>query len=262
MKHETKWATKFVSLIIIGIIMLSGFTTKVLAEDEIGFEFTSDYYGKYIWRGQNLVDDPVFQPGFSASYKGFTAGIWGSLETTNINGNSGDFSEVDYSIDYSGTVPGAENVGFSIGAIYYDFPGTAVPGTTELYWGLSLDAPLSPSVTFYHDIDEADGLYASLGVGYSVEKILELGPDIPVAMELGASYGWGSSSYNKYYWGLSDSKANDLTLSASFPFEIGGWNVSASLNYVTLVSDDISDTNTYGTDDDFFFVGIGLSKGF
>ena len=81
-------------------------------------------------------------------------------------------------------------------------------------------------------------------------------------MELAASYGWGDSSYNKYYWGLSSDKANDLTLSASFPFEIGGWTVNPSINYVTLVSSDVKRTNAYGTDDDFFFVGIGLSKGF
>ena len=155
-----------------------------------------------------------------------------------------------------------EEVGFSIGAIYYDFPGTTVPSTTELYWGFNLDTTLSPSITFYHDIDEADGLYISAGIGHSIEKIFELGPENPVAMELGASYGWGDSSYNKYYWGLNDSKANDLTLSASFPFEVGGWTVSPSIYYVALVSSSIRKTNAYGTDDDMFFVGIGLSKSF
>ncbi len=49
---------------------------------------------------QNYDDDPVLQPGVSATYRGLTAMIWGSLETTNINGNSGDFSEVDYSLYY------------------------------------------------------------------------------------------------------------------------------------------------------------------
>ncbi len=250
------------NIIIHGVLVLVVLTATVFAEGDLEFEFTSDFNGKYIWRGQNLDDDPVFQPGLSASYKGLTATIWGNLELTNINGNSGDFSELDYSIDYSGELPDVEDVGFSIGAIYYDLPGTTVPSTTELYWGFRLDTTLSPSITFYHDIDEADGLYISAGIGHSIEKILELGPETPVAMELGAGYGWGDSSYNKYYWGLSDSKANDLTLSASFPFEIGGWTVNPSINYVALVSSAIKKTNGYGTDDDLFFVGIGLSKGF
>ena len=247
-----------------GVVMclLTALTPNVFALEEVDLEITADYVGKYIWRGQNLSDDPVFQPGLSASYKGLTAAIWGNLELTNINGNSGDFSELDYSIDYSGDLPDLEDVGFSIGAIYYDFPGTVVPSTTELYWGFSLDAALSPSVTFYHDIDEADGLYISAGIGHSLENIFELGPDTPVAMELGASYGWGDRSYNKYYWGLKDDSGNDLTVSAAFPFEIGGWTVNPSINYVALVSSDIKKTNAYGTDDDLFFVGIGLSKGF
>jgi hypothetical protein len=253
-----KWQDSMVPGLFIFVVL----TTAVFAQDDVSFEFTSDFNGKYIWRGQNLDDDPVFQPGLSASYKGLTASIWGNLELTNINGNSGDFSELDYTLDYSGVVPGAEDIGFSIGAIYYDFPGTTVPSTTELYWGFSLDTTLSPSITFYHDIDEADGLYASLAVTHSIEKLIELGPDVPVGMEIGASLGWGDSSYDKYYWGLSDSKTNDLVLSACFPFEIGGWTVNPSLNYVTLISDDIRSTNAYGSDSDFFYVGIGVYKGF
>jgi hypothetical protein len=247
-----------------GVVMclLTALTSNVFALEEVGVEITADYFGKYIWRGQNLSDDPVFQPGISMSYGGFTFGIWGSLETTSINSNSGEFTEVDQYLDYSSEVPGVEGLGYSLGLIYYDFPETTVPRTTEVYWGFSLDAPLSPSITFNHDIDEADGLYISLGLGHSMEKIFDLGPETPVAMELGASYGWGDSSYNKYYWGVNDSKANDLTLSAAFPFEIGGWTINPSINYVALVSSDIKRTNAYGRDDDFLFVGIGLSKGF
>jgi hypothetical protein len=246
------------------ILLMVSSTATVFAGDggEVEFEFTADYFGKYIWRGQNLDDDPAFQPGFSACFDNFTAGIWGSLETTDYNGNSGEFTEVDYYLNYSNDIPGIEGVGFSVGMVYYDFPGTTCPGTTELYWGLNFSTILSPSVTFNHDIDEADGLYVSVGLGHSIENIFELCPDVPVTMELGANYGWGDSSYNKYYWGLDESKSNDLALSAAFPFEVGGWTVNPSLTYVTLVSDDIKDTNMFGTDDDFFFVGIGLAKGF
>ncbi|MEJ2646918.1 MAG: hypothetical protein P8016_00760 [Sedimentisphaerales bacterium] len=235
---------------------------NIFAQDEVDFELTADYFGKYVWRGQDLVDDPVFQPGFSASYKGLTAGIWGNLDTTDINGNKGEFTEADYYLDYSGEVPGLKGVGFSVGAIYYDFPNTTAPSTTEVYGGLSLDAPLSPSVTFYNDIDEADGLYISASIEHSIEKILELGPDTPVGMDLGASIGWADSSYNNYYWGVDDSKANDLALSVSFPFEISGWSITPSLHYVMLMSDAIRDTNAYTDDNNLFFFGIGLSKGF
>jgi len=237
------------------------------ADESIDFEIAADFYGKYIWRGQNLNDDPVFQPGLTATYGNLTAGIWGNLDTTNINDRSGNFSELDLSLDYSGDLPGIKGVGYSVGVIYYDFPGaaadgTTVPDTTELYWGLNFDLPLNPSITVYHDLDEAEGSYASLAASHSIEKILNLGPNTPVAMEICASLGWGSSSYNKYYWGTDQSKLNDLAFSVAFPFEIKGWTITPSLNYVTLLSNDICDTDAYGTDSDFFFAGIGISKSF
>jgi hypothetical protein len=234
----------------------------VFADGPLAFELTTDFYGKYIWRGQNLSDDPVFQPGLSAAAGPLTASIWGNMDMTNINGNAGDFSEVDYSLDYSGSLPDAESIGYSIGVIYYDFPGTSVPDTTEIYGGLSLDVPLSPSVTLYRDVDEAEGTYVSLGIGHSIEKIAELAPDMPLGMDLGASLGWGSSSYNKYYWGPDNSELNDLVLSASFPVALGDLTVSPSLNYVKLVDSDIRSADAYASSSDYFFAGISLSLSF
>lgn len=230
------------------------------AGDGIGVELTTDFFSKYIWRGQNLSDDPVFQPGLTVSSGNLSVSVWGNMDLTSINGNDGDFSELDYSLDYSGST-GIEGLAYSIGLIYYDFPGTAVPDTTELYLGFSPEAPLNPSLAIYHDVDEAEGSYISLAFAHNVERIGELFGS-PVAMELGASLGWGSGSYNKYYWGTDQSKLNDLTLSASFPFEAAGLTVVPSLNYVTLLSDDIRATDAYGTDSDFFYAGVGLVKGF
>jgi hypothetical protein len=245
------------------VICAIGFSTGIVyAEEEISIELTADYYGKYIWRGQNLDDDNVFQPGISVGYGGLTASVWGNMELTNINGNNNQFTEVDYSLDYSGDIPSMEGVGYSVGVIYYDFPSTTVNDTTEVYWGFSFDLPASPSITCYHDLDEAEGTYISLGMGHSIGKVMELCPDVPVGMEIGASLGWGSGSYDKYYWGTDQSKMNDFVFSASFPFEVSDWTVAPSLNYVTLLSDDIRDTDAYGTDSDFFFFGIGISKKF
>ncbi len=234
----------------------------VLPEDDITFEVTADYFGKYVWRGQNLSDDPVFQPGVSVSAGGFTAGWWGSMDTTRINGNNGEFVEYDYSLDYSGDVPLVDGIGYSVGVINYYFPSGE--DTTEVYWGFGFDLPLSPSVTIYHDVDDVKGTYISTGVGYGMEKIAELDADTPIAMDFSASLGWGSASYNKVYWGptINSGKMNDVTLSLSFPFEIGGWSLSPSLNYVNLVNGQVRETNAYSSQSDYFFAGIGASKGF
>lgn len=253
--------------LLVGLSVLVGAAGTVLADNRIDLNVTADLFGKYIWRGQNIDDDPVLQPSISGSYGQLTAAIWGNLELTNINDKSGDFSELDYSLDYSDTLPGIDGVRYSAGVIYYDFPsraadGTKAPDTTELYWGLSFDLLLSPSITVYHDADEAEGSYVSLAVGHSIEKIVELGPDVPVGAEISASLGWASGSYNKYYWGTDQSKLNDLVVSVSFPVALGDCTLTPSLNYVTLLSDDIRDTDAYGTDSDFFIAGVGLSKRF
>ena len=257
---KAKWSL----IVLISAIFGTG---TAFGEGEIGLELTTDFSGKYIWRGQNLNDDPVFQPGISATYGNLTAGIWGNLDLTNINDRNGNFLEMDYYLDWSDVLPNVEGIGYSVGLIYYDFPGsyadgTRLPDTLEAYLGLNFDLPASPSITAYHDLDEAEGTYVSLGFGHSVEQVFELSPDVPVAMDIGATLGWGSASYDKYYWATNQSKINDLVLSISFPFEIEGLTITPSLNYVTLLSDDIRDTDTYGTASDFFFVGIGLTKKF
>ena len=254
-------------LIMIGLVVSVFGSGQMCADDGVEFEITADFFSKYIWRGQNVDDDPVFQPSISGSYGNLTAAIWGNLELTNINDKSGDFSELDYSLDYSDALPGINGVGYSVGVIYYDFPsraadGTKAPDTIELYWGLSFDLPLSPSITVYHDVDEAEGSYVSLAIGHSIEKVVELRPDVPVGAEVSASFGWGSASYDKYYWGTDQSKLNDLVLSICFPVTLGNCTLTPSLNYVTLLSDDIRDTDAYGTDSDFFVAGVGLSKRF
>ncbi len=253
--------------ILVGLIMLFSGSLAECGEKKVSYEITTGFFSKYIWRGQNSNDDPVFQPEITTNYENFTLGIWGNLDLTKINDKSGDFSEIDYYLDYSSDLPGLKGIGYSIGCIYYDFPGATADGTRiqdtfEIYWGLNVDLPLSPSVTVYHDVDEADGSYVSLSFGHSIEKIAELTPEIPVGLDIGSRLGWGSGSYNKYYWGTDQTKLNDLVLSVSFPIQISGWSLVPSLNYVTLLSDDIRDTDVYGTDSDFFYTGISLSKSF
>ncbi len=233
-----------------------------LPEDDITFEVTADYFGKYVWRGQNLSDDPVFQPGASLSMGGLTAGFWGNLETTNINNQNGEFTEFDWSLDYSGDVSFIDGVSYSIGVINYYLP--SVDDTTEVYWGFGLDLPLSPSITIYHDVDDVKGTYGSFGLSHSIEKIAVIGPEVPVGMDISASLGWGSASYNKVYWDstVDTDKLNDLSFSISFPFEVSGFTMAPSLNYVTLANGKARESDAYSSESDYFFAGIGVSKGF
>ena len=230
------------------------------ADNSIGVDLTADFCSKYIWRGQNLNDDYVFQPGIAITYGGLTAAIWGNLDLSGYNRNAGEFTEVDYSLDYSAAVPGIDGLDFSVGVIHYRLP--SVGHTTELYWGFALDAPLNPSVTVYHDIDEIDGTYVSFGLSHSIDRIIDLAPNLPVGMQIGASLGIGNSDYNKAYWGVGGTRANDLAFSVAWPIEIAGFTFAPSINYVTLVGSGLRRSDAYAKGSDYFYTCLSLSKSF
>ena len=251
---------KYTLLVLCLSTLMSNRTLK--AEDDLSVGASADFLSKYVWRGQNLVDDSVLQPGAYVSYKDITASFWGNLDLTDENGHNGEFSEIDLTLDYSGQVPGTDLVSYSLGVINYDFPvSRGGKDTWEIYWGFSLDVLTSPSVTVYHDVYEVDGTYVSFGIGHSFEDVIELDQDAGLGVDISAGLGWGSGSYNKFYWGPDSKELNDLTLSAALPFDGAGFTITPSLNYITLISDDIRSPNTYGSND-ILFVGVSLSKEF
>jgi hypothetical protein len=250
----SKYKSSFIVMCMATLIS----TTSLKAEDPIITGVSADVMSKYVWRGQNLVDDWVLQPGAYVSYSGLTASFWGNLDLTDENGYKGEFSEIDLTLDYSGQVPGVDILSYSIGFINYDFPvNGGFDDTWEVYWGFGLDTIASPSVTVYHDVDDVKGTYVSFGVGHSIENLADSG----LGLDLGASLGWGSASYNKAYWGPNDSELNDLVLTAALPFEIAGISITPSMNYITLMGDEIREPNAYGENDMWVF-GVGFVKDF
>jgi hypothetical protein len=228
---------------------------------ELEWSISMDYFSKYVWRGQNLQDDGAFQPGASVGYGGFSVSWWGSVDLSDINGENGELTESDWTFDYTADVPGVDWADFSVGYIDYHFPG-GLSHTKEFYWGFAFDVFANPSITFFHDLDEADGTYISFDFGHSWDNIFEITEDMPVGMDLSLGFGWGDSDYNTFYWGVDDSAVNDFHVSLGFPIDVYGWTLTPSLNYVTLPSSTLRDTDAYDTASDYFFVGIGLSKSF
>ena len=248
--------SKFALLLLCLTTLINNRTLK--AEDYLSVGANADFFTKYVWRGQNLADDRVLQPGAYINYKDITASFWGNLDLTDGNGHNGEFSEIDLTLDYTAQIPGADFLSYSLGVINYDFPiNGGADDTWEIYWGFGLDVPANPSVTVYHDVDEVDGTYVSFGIEHSIENLTESG----LSVDLSASIGWGSSSYNKSYWGPDKSELNDLVLSAAFPFEAAGFSITPSVKYITLIGDDIRTPKTYGQND-MWIVGVGFAKAF
>ncbi|MDD5135083.1 MAG: hypothetical protein PHP01_06715 [Phycisphaerae bacterium] len=246
----------------VAVLMVCG-NSSVLAAEKVNFGFTADFYGKYVWRGQNINDDPVFQPGISAGYKGFTLSLWGNMDMTNYGSNSGEFSEYDLAIDYSGKFSEESKVSYSVGVIHYHFPSASDIDTTEIYWGLSFDVPLNPAIKVYHGLGNENGMYANFSLSHTFENVLKITDSITGNLELGASIGWANSTYNKDYWGIDDSRLNDLAFTIALPIDLGnGWTVQPSLNYVTLVDGKIRDSDAYSTSSDYLFAGVSIGKSF
>lgn len=232
------------------------------ADDGLGFELTSDFYSKYIWRGQQVNDDPVSQTSISVSYKGLTASIWGNLDLTDYGGNSGEFTEWDSTLDYSGTIGDQGKIGYSLGFINYHFP-SIVGDTTEFYWGFNFDVPLSPYITVYHDIGNIKGTYVNVGISHSIEKIARLTENIPIGLDFSLSAGWADSKYNNGYWGVDKSGINDLLMTVGFPIDLGnGWTVTPNLNYSTIISSSLRDSSNLNGVSDSFYSGVSIAKSF
>lgn len=248
---------------VAGISFAEDETAGVVVEDEaagIGVDVSLDFFSKYVWRGQLLNDDYAFQPGVSVNFDKFTFGVWGSVDMTDYSDNEWEFIEYDYSLDYTTSI--AEGIDLSVGVIAYYFP--SLGDTQEIYAGLAFDVPLSPSVTIYNDVDEINGSYVSFAVGHTFEEIAKLSEDVSVPMEIGASIGWGSKSYNKGYWGdvYDNSGLNDLAVGVAFPIGLGSWTFTPSINYVTLLDNDAKDSDAYSTSSDYFFTGLSFSTSF
>ena len=247
-------------MIGIGILTCAG----TYASDTINCTISADFYTKYIWRGQNIDNSSVLQPAVSASAYGFTGSVWGNMDLTNKSAtapdNAGEFSEFDYTIDYTAVILGIEWLSGSVGVIYYRFPNTVFDPTTEIYGGLSLNGvPLSPSFKWYRDVDEIKGSYFQFAIGHTLEKIYVVNEKCYCGLQLGASYGWGNAAYDKGYFGVDSGQSNDLTLTAGLPFCVGTWTIKPSINYSAMLSKSIQEATEKS---DNFWAGLGISTSF
>jgi hypothetical protein len=235
------------------------------AQDEgVAVGVTGDVFSKYIWRGQNIVDNWVFQPGVSVGYQGLTGSIWNNMNMRDepVGGapvEAGNLTETDFTLDYSHQVPGVESLGFSVGAIYYAFLNIHAHPTAEAYGGLNLNIPSTPTLRWYYDFDEADGSYVQFSVGHTIEKLREWRKNCYCGLQVGASLGMGTANYDRFYFGVDETALNDFTLTASLPICFGKLTIKPSLGYSTMLNKDIRAATE---NSDNFWGGVGLAYSF
>ncbi len=176
-----KWLQIRVLLVVsfLALCFLTASVSPVFAEEEKPTaDATAAVLSKYIWRGYELSRNSiVIQPSFTVGYKGFSANLWGNMDTrpyysgTDDKSYSSAWNETDFTLSYSKTL-GLFNIGG--GYIYYGLsslnPDAADrPDSQEIFASVGLNTILSPTLTVYREIDHYHNWYFLLGISHAFE---------------------------------------------------------------------------------------------
>jgi hypothetical protein len=206
-----------------------------------------------------LTNNPVIQPSLTLSAYGFSVNVWGSVDVTDVNEDDGEgysLQEVDYTASYSfAPMEGLELTG---GFVWYSLSG--LDSTGEVFGTVTLPCvPLSPSLSVYYDIDEADGWYANVGVSHGFEITEKLG------LTLSGALGYGSNNFHEYYFGEeAHGSESDVLVKASLDYAVTeALSLSIYGGYTALLDGAVKrlGEDTYG-DADTVFGGVSLGFSF
>ncbi|MCG2710689.1 MAG: hypothetical protein L6246_10295 [Thermodesulfovibrionales bacterium] len=180
---------KGLKVLVLTMMLLVVSASIVYAEDKVTGSASIGVFNKYVFRGYEFSSKSiVVQPAVTVSYKGFSAGFWGNIDsnehtTQSFAGSPNrlgeSFNEVDLTLSYTYSIG---RLGLTGGYIYY---GTKyAPETEELFLSAGYDVITKPTLTIYRDITSFPGTYINLSLSYS-EKIYK-----DVTLDLGASAGY------------------------------------------------------------------------
>ncbi len=189
---------------------------------------------KYVWRGINIVNDWVIQPGVTVSRGGFSLGVWMNFEPTNWNlpnynqAPRGRVTEMDVTLEYSKSIGVAEA---SVGVVDYQFPGTGGRRYQEFFGSVGLSHLWgSPELRVF--TGSRSGTYATVSVSHELPGTY-FGQG---GIELDASLSFGDARSNNFYYGSRKTALSDLELTASKSFGFGDrLSLTPAVHFATLL---------------------------
>lgn len=248
--------------------------------DRITGEVAAGILSAYIWRGQEMTrDSVVIEPSMTANYKGFTATLWGNLDTNPYSAgdakHSSNWTETDFSLSYAHEF-GVVKAG--AGYIYYGLAGMTpngadLPDSQELFVTLGLNTLLAPTLTVYREIDHYHQWYATLAVSHTFSLHEKVGLKLVGSVSYLKSE--DETTYPKFN---SDSIAtadkfnnfHDGVVSVFLPVAVNGHlTITPTASYVFPLSDDAKyemrarglkgTANTSDRDSSYLYGGVILS---
>ena len=212
-------------------------------------DFTVTAMSQYFWRGYELSRNSiVIQPSMTVGYKGFSANIWGNLDTKPYSpataSYTGTWNETDLTLSYSKTL-GLFNVGG--GYIYYSLASLNKDAadrddSQDLFATVSLNTLLTPTLTLYKEIDHYRNWYFLLGISH----LFELNKVVSLKLAATASYllSTDAEKYPKFDGNAlptNDKFSNfhDGTVSASLPIKATDRiTITPTLSYIFPLTSD------------------------
>jgi len=243
--------------------------TALAEETKVSVDTELLVVSKYVWRGIEVNEEVVLQPSLTVAYGGFSFNFWGNMNltdfgkdqcvyTSDCESRSGQFTEIDLTLDYSHSF---DQFTLGFGVISYQFPNwDDSEDTHELYFALAYDCLLQPSLTIYYDFDEVEGFYANFGVSHSFAL------NDKFAIDFSASLGYGDSSYNKACFGVDESALIDGNCGIFLPFQITDRiSITPQLTVSTIFDSDLRDSvesNSCCDNETNFYGGVAIGFSF
>jgi hypothetical protein len=202
MKGFKKVLMLLVVFLCVPVFSVSGEEPKKDEEPKVTGSGALGVYNQYVFRGYEIGKSGlVIQPSLTASYRGFTASLWGNIDTNQRSTKTADFSsesmdhkkgwnETDLTLSYTYPIGKLSLTG---GYIYYNTKYAVE--TEEIFATIAYDIISKPSLSIYRDIANYPGTYLNLSFAHSFPIVKDM------TLDLGASFGYfiGDNSYWKTY---------------------------------------------------------------
>jgi Bacterial protein of unknown function (Gcw_chp) len=230
-------------------------------------------FSSYVWRGVTLTGKPVAQPDlyvtFPAGKASVTLGGWANIDLGKYDGNdisesgglsSFNFAEFDPWAEIAFPVGKATITGGATAYIYPNDAGlTKDFNTVEIYGKLAVDAPLSPKLNVYYDVDKVKGLYAEGSISHSFPASEKVSVTLGALAGVNSGQGINDDPSSDETANFFDSGFTHLDLSAGVPISAGVVSITPAFHVVINGDDATKFTSLNKTHDVKFWGGATIS---